>query len=140
MIRRAKKEGLRLTCEVTPHHLFGYDDDYRVNPPLRGQGGYTSPVEGLRDGTVDCLATDHAPHTPEDKAAGMAGISNIEYAVQIFLQVFHDNGIPLTRLSELTSFNRRAGWAEKRACWRRDTRRGRVILERTANTLSAAPT
>jgi dihydroorotase len=105
MIRRAKKEGLRLTCEVTPHHLFGYDDDYRVNPPLRAKADTQALVEGLRDGTVDCLATDHAPHTPEDKAAGMAGISNIEYAVQIFLQVFHDNGIPLTRLSELTSFN-----------------------------------
>jgi dihydroorotase len=105
MIRQAKKEGLTLTCEVTPHHLFGYDDDYRVNPPLRTKADTQALVEALRDGTVDCLSTDHAPHTPEDKAAGMAGISNIEYAVQIFLQVFHDNGIPLTRLSELASFN-----------------------------------
>ncbi len=105
MIRSAKQEGLTLTCEVTPHHLFGYDDDYRVNPPLRTKADTQALVEALRDGTVDCLSTDHAPHTPEDKAAGMAGISNIEYAVQIFLQIFHENGIPLTRLSELASFN-----------------------------------
>lgn len=104
MIRRAKAAGLSLTCEVTPHHLFGYDDDYRVNPPLRTKADVQALIEGLRDGTVDCLATDHAPHTGEDKAAGMAGISNIEYALQVFLQVFHENGLPLTRLSEAASF------------------------------------
>ncbi len=103
MIRRAKAEGLRLTCEVTPHHLFGWDDPYKVNPPLRTQSDVEALIKGIQDGTVDCLSTDHAPHTPADKAAGMAGISNIEYAIQVFLQVFYENGIPLTRLSELTS-------------------------------------
>jgi dihydroorotase len=105
MIREAKREGLALTCEVTPHHLFGYDDDYRVNPPLRTKADVEALIEGIRDGTVDCLSTDHAPHTAADKAAGMAGISNIEYAAQVFMKVFYDNGIPLTKLSELASRN-----------------------------------
>ena len=103
MIRKAKAEGLHITCEVTPHHLFGWDDNYKVNPPLRTHADAQALIKGIQDGTVDCLSTDHAPHTPADKAAGMAGISNIEYAIQVFLQVFYENGIPLTRLSELTS-------------------------------------
>ena len=104
LIRHAKAEGLTLTCEVTPHHLFGYDDDYKVNPPLRTEADVVALIAGIRDGTVDCLATDHAPHTEEDKKNGMAGISNIEYAVSIFLSVFHEHNIPLTRLAELTSY------------------------------------
>ncbi len=105
MIRQAKAEGLTLTCEVTPHHLFGWDSDYKVNPPLRTRADVEALIAGIQDGTIDCLATDHAPHTPADKAAGMAGISNIEHAFQIYLKVFQENGIPLTRLSEMLSLN-----------------------------------
>ena len=105
MVRRAKSEGLQLTCEVTPHHLFGWDSDYKVNPPLRTRADVTALIAGIKDGTIDCLATDHAPHTPEDKANGAAGISNIEYAFQIYLKVFEENGIPLTRLSQMLSHN-----------------------------------
>ncbi|PKM39813.1 MAG: dihydroorotase [Firmicutes bacterium HGW-Firmicutes-9] len=103
MVRRAKAEGLQLTCEVTPHHLFGWDSDYKVNPPLRTRADVDALIEGIKDGTIDCLATDHAPHTPADKANGMAGISNIEHAFQIYLKVFQENNIPLTRLSEMLS-------------------------------------
>lgn len=105
MVRRAKAEGLQLTCEVTPHHLFGWDNDYKVNPPLRTRADVEALIEGIMDGTIDCLATDHAPHTPADKANGMAGISNIEHAFQIYLKVFQENNIPLTRLSEMLSHN-----------------------------------
>ncbi len=105
MVRKAKAEGLQFTCEVTPHHLFGWDSDYKVNPPLRTHADVDALIAGIKDGTIDCLATDHAPHTPEDKANGMAGISNIEYAFQIYLKVFEENGIPLTRLSEMLSHN-----------------------------------
>lgn len=101
MVRKAKAEGLQLTCEVTPHHLFGWDNDYKVNPPLRTRTDVEALIDGIKDGTIDCLATDHAPHTPADKANGMAGISNIEYAFQIYLKVFQENSIPLTRLSEM---------------------------------------
>ncbi len=105
LVRQAKAKGLALTCEVTPHHLFGYDDDYKVNPPLRTKEDVLALIAGIQDGTVDCLATDHAPHTEDDKRNGMAGISNIEYAISIFLAVFHEHGIPLARLAELTSYS-----------------------------------
>jgi dihydroorotase len=103
MIRAAKAEGLAITCEVTPHHLIGCDSDYKVNPPLRTKRDTLALIEGIVDGTIDCLATDHAPHTAADKATGAAGISNIEYAMQVFLKVFSENNIPLTRLSEMAS-------------------------------------
>lgn len=120
MIRAAKAEGLTLTCEVTPHHLIGFDDEYRVNPPLRTKADTLALIEGIRDGTVDCLSTDHAPHTEEDKAAGMAGISNIEYALGVFWQVFYENNMELAKLSELASFaparrlHRKAGLLKER--------------------------
>lgn len=104
MIREAKAQGLYLTCEVTPHHLFGYDIDYKVNPPLRSEDDVKALIEALKDGTIDCLSTDHAPHTEADKARGMAGISNIEYAMQIFLKVFFDNNISIKRFSEMSSY------------------------------------
>ena len=103
MIRAAKAEGLPISCEVTPHHLIGCHNDYKVNPPLRTKNDLLALIEGIQDGTIDCLATDHAPHTEADKAAGAAGISNIEYAMQVFLKVFVENDIPLTRLSEMAS-------------------------------------
>ena len=105
MIRDAKARGLTVTCEVTPHHLFGYDCDYKVNPPLRHKVDVDALLEGIKDGTVFCLATDHAPHSPEDKAKGMAGISNIEYAFQVYWKVFSEHGISLQKLSELASCN-----------------------------------
>ncbi len=104
MVRSAKAEGLTLTCEVTPHHLFGYDDAFSVNPPLRTKADVEALIGGIMDKTVDCLSTDHAPHTEDDKRVGMAGISNIEYAVSIYLTVFYAHKIPLTRLAELTSY------------------------------------
>jgi len=103
MIRRAKAAGLNVTCEVTPHHLFSRGEDYRVNPPLRTPEDERALIEGILDGTIDCLSTDHAPHTESDKQNGAAGISNIEYAAQIYLQVFAENDIPLTRFAEMTS-------------------------------------
>lgn len=105
LIRKAKAEGLRITCEVMPHHLFGWDCDYRVYPPFRTRADVEALIEGVRDGTIDCLASDHAPHTPQDKAHGMPGISMIDHALSIFLQVFYENGIPLSRLSEMASNN-----------------------------------
>ncbi len=105
LIRKAKDEGLTISCEVTPHHLFGYDSNYKVNPPLRTKDDVKALIEGVRDGTIDCLSTDHAPHTVEDKRAGMAGISNIDYALQIWLRVFEENSIALQRLCEMSSYN-----------------------------------
>lgn len=105
MIRAAKAEGLTLSCEVTPHHLFGWDLDYRVYPPIRTRADVEALLSGVRDGTIDCLSTDHAPHTPADKAQGMPGISTLDHALCIYLQVFYENRIPLSRLSEMTAKN-----------------------------------
>ncbi len=77
LVRDAKKEGLTVTCEVAPHHLFLTEDDYetlgtlgKMNPPLRSQKDRDALWTGIADGTVDCVATDHAPHTLEEKRSG----------------------------------------------------------------------
>jgi dihydroorotase len=73
-IRRAKRRKVRVTAEVTPHHftltderLLTFDSNYKMNPPLRGQGHVEACIEGLQDGTLDAIATDHAPHAKEKK-------------------------------------------------------------------------
>ena len=75
-VRAAKARGAAVTCEVTPHHLFlteddlthDYDTNFKMNPPLRTEADRLALVAGLVDGTVDCIATDHAPHAPHEKA------------------------------------------------------------------------
>ncbi|HEY9576979.1 MAG TPA: dihydroorotase, partial [Pseudobacillus sp.] len=90
-VRDAKKAGIRVTAEVTPHHLLlcdedipGMDTNFKMNPPLRGKKDQQALIEGLLDGTIDFIATDHAPHTVEEKAAGMRtapfGIVGLETA------------------------------------------------------------
>jgi dihydroorotase len=88
LVRRAKKKGARVTAEATPHHLVlddrlldGYDPNFKVNPPLRGAKDVEALRAGLLDGTIDCVATDHAPHSEIDKdvefdeaPAGMIGL------------------------------------------------------------------
>ncbi len=105
MIAEAKVRGLPITCEVTPHHIFASGLNYRVNPSIRTEEDRLALIEGIRAGVIDCLCTDHAPHTVEDKEKGMAGISGIEFAFAIDWKVFHDNGIPLTTLSRMGSLN-----------------------------------
>jgi len=76
LVRQAKAAGLPVTCEVTPHHLFlteddlteSYDTNLKMNPPLRTAEDAAALLAGLVDGTVDCIATDHAPHAPHEKA------------------------------------------------------------------------
>ena len=79
LIRRAKAEGLDVTCETAPHYLL-MDDSmlqeegrFKMNPPIRGREDREALLQGLRDGTVDMVATDHAPHTAEEKSRGLAG-------------------------------------------------------------------
>lgn len=96
LIREAKRRGTRVTCEVTPHHLFltqdavhGYDTAARVSPPLRTEADCLALQEGLIDGTVDAVATDHAPHTREEKLVefGLAppGMVGVETAVSLLV-------------------------------------------------------
>ena len=84
-IRRTKSEGANVTCEVTPHHigLTTEISNYRVNPPIREQEDVNAIVAGIKDGTVDCIGTDHAPHTEEDKQKGAPGMVGLETAFSI---------------------------------------------------------
>ncbi len=101
IIRRAKKRGVRVTAEVTPHHftltdecLRTFDSNFKMNPPLRGQGHVDACIEGLQDGTIDCIVTDHAPHAKEKKMQELDrapfGILGLETAL----------GLVVTRLIE----------------------------------------
>lgn len=94
MIRKAKREGLNVTAEVTPHHLTltdeavkTYDTNTKVNPPLREQSDVEALIQGLKEGIIDCVATDHAPHTIEDKVIefhfAANGISGFETALPL---------------------------------------------------------
>lgn len=103
-IRKAKKEGLKITCEVTPHHIALCNKDYKVNPPIREKEDLEVIIEGVIDGTVDTIATDHAPHSTEDKEKGAPGISGLETALSIcYTTLVKQNHISLNRLSQLMS-------------------------------------
>jgi dihydroorotase len=98
ILRRAKARGVSVTAEATPHHialtddtLATYDTNFKMNPPLRTEDDRIAIIEGLRDGTLDCLATDHAPHTDyeKDKEFDFApnGILGLETALAVSLDV-----------------------------------------------------
>ena len=105
------ENGFSVTCEATPHHiaLCGTDEPYIrafVNPPLRTEEDRIVLLEAIRDGTVDVIATDHAPHTLEDKANGAPGFTGIETAYGICNSVLVKEGqISAKRLSQLMSAN-----------------------------------
>jgi dihydroorotase len=103
----AKKEGTKVTCEVTPHHLALTNEiDYKVNPPLRERADIEYLIEAIKDGFVDAIATDHAPHSLEDKLKGANGISGIETAFSVcFTKLVSGGYITLNKLSELMSRN-----------------------------------
>ena len=101
---KAKKEGFYITCEVTPHHIALYDNDYKVNPPIRGKSDVMSLKKAIRDGWVDVIATDHAPHTACDKEKGACGISGLETAFPVsYTSLVKDEEITLAQLSFLMS-------------------------------------
>lgn len=104
-IKKYKNEGYKFTCEVGPHHIYGYGLEYGVNPAFAKEEDMKYLIQGLKDGYIDMIGTDHAPHTAEDKEAGSPGISNIEVAFQMVNKVFKENGISLNKLSEVMSAN-----------------------------------
>lgn len=104
MVRIGKAKGVKVTCEVTPHHISLYDRDYKVNPPIRKREDIEELIRGIKDGTVDAIATDHAPHTKEDKEEGAPGMSGIEVAFPIsYTTLVAGNHIDLKKLSEIMS-------------------------------------
>ncbi|MFQ3583019.1 MAG: dihydroorotase [Chloracidobacterium sp.] len=115
IVRRAQSEGLPLTCEVTPHHLTLDESALltlgaaaKMNPPLREPADVEALLEGVADGTVTCIATDHAPHTALEKDQVLAhapfGVVGLECAVSLMLDQLHwRHGLPLMRIIELFS-------------------------------------
>jgi dihydroorotase len=104
LVREAKRRGLPVTCEVTPHHLTltdeactDYDTATRVNPPLRSAADVAAVREALADGTIDAVATDHAPHSTVEKAVefeqAASGMIGLETALGLCLELVHTNVI-----------------------------------------------
>lgn len=106
-IMKAKDKNLKVSFEVTPHHLFSHNLDYRVNPPIASKEDSEFLVYAIKEGYVDTIGTDHAPHSEEDKKKGAPGIANIETAFQMIWKVFRDNSISMETLEELMSVNTR---------------------------------
>ena len=116
-VRKAKRDRLRVTCEVTPHHFALIDEDVgeyntnlKMNPPLRSRSDREALIAGLADGSVDCIATDHAPHAFNEKNQEFDrapfGITGLETALGLSISILHTrNKIPLRRIVELLSTN-----------------------------------
>ena len=115
-VRRAKREGVNVTCEVTPHHFVltdeavaGYDTRYKMNPPLRTEADRQAMLAGLEDGTIDVIATDHAPHAHHEKMVefdrAAFGITGLETALGLAISELQKRRIPLARIVELLTTN-----------------------------------
>ncbi len=114
LIRRAKEKGIKVTAEVTPHHLtlteenvIGYNTNAKVNPPLRTKRDIQALIQGLKENVIDIIATDHAPHTKADKLCEFAiaafGINGFETALGSLMSLVHDGQLSLvTLISKLT--------------------------------------
>ena len=119
LVREAKKKGINVTAEVTPHHFTltddavkSYDTNLKMNPPLRTQKDIEAVIRGLKDGTIDCIASDHAPHAIEEKESEFQfapnGIVGLETIVGLtFSELFHKNIITIEELIKKLSINPR---------------------------------
>jgi dihydroorotase len=116
-VRQAKRAGLRVTAEVTPHHftlvdehIGEFDTHYKMNPPLRSVADREAVIEAIKDGTIDAIATDHAPHAFYEKQVEFElaafGITGLETALPIAITVLHHHfKLPLWRIVEMLSSN-----------------------------------
>lgn len=115
LIRQAKARGVDVTCETAPHYLVLCDEDmqedgrFKMNPPLRSREDKKALIEGINDGTIDMIATDHAPHSAEEKGRGLEkslmGVVGLETAFPVlYTELVMKNIITLDRLVELMSF------------------------------------
>lgn len=115
LIRQAKAHGVNVTCETAPHYLVLCDEDmqedgrFKMNPPLRSREDKQALIEGINDGTIDMIATDHAPHSAKEKGRGLEkslmGVVGLETAFPVlYTELVKKNIITLDRLVELMSF------------------------------------
>ncbi len=123
IIRKAKAEGINITCETAPHYLVMNDgmlkDEgrFKMNPPIRSEADRLALIEGIKDGTIDMIATDHAPHSAEEKSRGLKGslmgIVGIETAFPVlYTELVKTGVITLERLTELLCVNPRKRFKE----------------------------
>ena len=107
-IIEGKNDGVKVTCEITPHHLALNNkiSNYRVNPPIREEEDVNFLIKAIKMNYVDCIGTDHAPHSKEDKETGAPGMIGIEQAFSIcYTKLVKENHISLNKLSQLMSGN-----------------------------------
>jgi dihydroorotase len=118
IIRQAKKDGVDITCETGPHYLVMDDSDlkeegrFKMNPPLRAKEDRLALIEGIKDGTIDMIATDHAPHSAEEKSRGLQnsafGIVGLETAFSVcYTKLVKTGIITLEKLIDLLAINAR---------------------------------
>jgi dihydroorotase len=119
LIRKAKDKGLRVSCEVTPHHLTldetsveDFDSNFKMNPPLRTKSDIDALKKGLKEGVIDCIATDHAPHSSNEKDVEFEkapnGVVGLETALGVVLTyLYHTGDLSLNKIVELMSINPR---------------------------------
>lgn len=116
LVRAAKQEGLNISCEVTPHHLsltdvclMNYNTNYKVNPPLRGESDVKALWAALADGTIDAIATDHAPHAAHEKEkeieAAAFGLIGLETALPVIISAAEENSFKLADLIPKLTLN-----------------------------------
>ncbi len=117
LIRQAKERGWKVTCEATPHHLLltdesctTYDTNYKMNPPLRTEQDIEALLQGVKDGTIDCLVSDHAPHLQSEKEleflSAPCGIISLECALGLYVKALIEPGIiDWPRLIEMMTAN-----------------------------------
>lgn len=117
LIREAKRRGVKVTCETAPHYfalneeaLLDFDTNAKMNPPLKTEADRLAIIEGLKDGTIDIIATDHAPHHKDEKNVefqnALNGIIGFETAIPLAVDIlYHKNNISLKRIAELLSRN-----------------------------------
>lgn len=118
LIRETKKRGVKVTCETGPHYLVFSDEDlkdegrFKMNPPIRSKEDRAALIEGIQDGTIDCIATDHAPHTADEKSRGLKGsamgVVGLETAFGVcYTHLVKTGIISLERLVEMMCMNPR---------------------------------
>ncbi len=113
MIRFAKSQGVKVTCETCPHYFLltdeavrSMDADYRMSPPLRTEQDRLAIIEGIKDGTIDCIVTDHAPHTPDEKSdfyKAPNGVIGMETSLAATLTLYHEGVLTLSDIARLMS-------------------------------------
>ena len=132
LIRKAKADGVDVTCETAPHYLVLSENDleedgrFKMNPPLRGESDKAALIEGVLDGTIDMIATDHAPHSAEEKSKGLKGsafgIVGLETAFPVlYTELVRKGIVPLDRIIDLLAVNPRERfrlpYAESATVW-----------------------